>query len=163
MGLLQRLPDTEEKKKELVEVIRSMRAPLALLGFPEGSLSFFQMGERLAKELGDAGRLAAIYSGMGTYYSYTGDHLKAIRYTEEGFEESRKAQAIELMAPLAFSLCLSYAGDRPVPKDCPKNAGGDCSDRERRKGIRLLYYDNEPLFLSLWKLLGSCLELFGAL
>jgi tetratricopeptide (TPR) repeat protein len=47
---------------------------------------------------------------MGTYYSHTGDYLTAIRYTEEGFEESRKAQDIELMVPLGFSLCLSYGG-----------------------------------------------------
>lgn len=108
--LLQRLPKTEEKKKELIEVIRSMRTPLGLLGFPEGSLSFFQLGERLARESGDAGHLAAIYSGMGTYYSHTGDHLTAIRYTEEGFEEARKAQDLELMAPLGFALCLPYLG-----------------------------------------------------
>jgi len=108
--LLQKLPETEEKKKELIEVIRSMRTPLGLLGFPEGSLSFFQLGERLAKELGDAGHLASIYSGMGTYYSHTGDYLTAFRYTEEGFEQSRKAQEIELMVPLGFSLCLSYIG-----------------------------------------------------
>jgi class 3 adenylate cyclase/tetratricopeptide (TPR) repeat protein len=108
--LLQRLPETEEIKKELIEVIRLMRNPLGILGFPEGSLSFFQLGERLAKELGDAGHLAAIYSGMGTYYSHTGDYLTALKYTEKGFEESRKAKDIELMAPLGFALCLPYIG-----------------------------------------------------
>ena len=108
--LLQRLPQTEEIKKELIEVIRSMRTPLGILGFPEGSLSFFQLGERLAKESGDAEQVAAIYSGMGVYYSHMGDYLTAMRYTEEGFEEARKAQDIELMAPLGYALCLSYIG-----------------------------------------------------
>ncbi len=108
--LLQRPPETEEKKKELIEVIRSMRTPLGLLGFPEGSLSFFQLGERLAKESGDAGHLAFICSAMGAYYSHTGDYLTALRYTEEGFEEARKAQDIELMAPLGLGLCLPYLG-----------------------------------------------------
>jgi class 3 adenylate cyclase/tetratricopeptide (TPR) repeat protein len=108
--LLQRLPQTEEIKKELIEVIRSMRTPLGILGFPEGSLSFFQLGERLAKESGDAEHIAAIYSGMGVYYSHMGDYLTAMRYTEEGFEEARKARDIELMAPLGYALCLSYIG-----------------------------------------------------
>jgi class 3 adenylate cyclase/tetratricopeptide (TPR) repeat protein len=108
--LLQRLPQTEEIKKELIEVIRSMRTPLGILGFPEGSLSFFQLGERLAKESGDAEHIAAIYSGMGVYFSHMGDYLMAMRYTEEGFEEARKAQEVELVTPLGYALCLSYIG-----------------------------------------------------
>ena len=47
---------------------------------------------------------------MGAYYSHTGDYLTALRYTEEGFEEARKAQDIELMAPLGLGLCLPYLG-----------------------------------------------------
>lgn len=121
--LLQKPPETEEKQKELIEVIRSMRTPLGILGFPEGSLSFYQLGERLAKDLGDAGHLASIYSGMGTYYSHTGDYLTAFRYTEEGFEQSRKAQEIELMVPLGFSLCLSYIGTGQYEKIVQKMPG----------------------------------------
>jgi tetratricopeptide (TPR) repeat protein len=108
--LLERLPETKEKKKELVEVIRLMRVPLGLLMFPEGSLSFFQRGERLAKELGDAGLLAAIYSGISQYYNFMGDYVTAMGYSEEAFEEARKEEDIELMAPLGTSLCLSWLG-----------------------------------------------------
>jgi predicted ATPase len=68
VALLQRLPETEENKKELIEMILLTRSALGLLGYPEESLSFFQLGERLAKELGDARHLAAIYSGIASYY-----------------------------------------------------------------------------------------------
>jgi tetratricopeptide (TPR) repeat protein len=106
--LLNRLPETEENKKELIEVIQLMGIPMHLLAFPEGSLSFLQLAERLAKELGDTRYLAALYSLTGSYYTHAGDHSVAIRYTEEGFEEARKAQDIELMVLLGFSLCFSY-------------------------------------------------------
>ncbi len=107
--LLQRLPETGENKEELFKVIRSMRVPLTLLGFPEGSFKFFQQGETLAKELGNARNLAAIYSGIASYYSHAGNHLTALRYTEEGFEEARKAQDIELVMPLGQALSNTYS------------------------------------------------------
>jgi class 3 adenylate cyclase/tetratricopeptide (TPR) repeat protein len=106
--LLNRLQDSEEKKRKLIEVIRLMRVSLMFLGFPEGSLSFLQQGERLAKELGDTRNLAVIYSGIGYYYNFAGDYLTSIRYTEEPFEEARKAQDVDLMAPLGFALCSAY-------------------------------------------------------
>ncbi|MCG6536005.1 MAG: hypothetical protein L7F78_15200, partial [Syntrophales bacterium LBB04] len=106
--LLSRPPETEAKKKELIEFIQLMRIPMGLLGYPEGSFRFLQQGEGLAKELGDPRLLAWIYSFLGNYYAHAGDPLTALRYTEESFEEALKAQDIELMAPLGFSLCLTY-------------------------------------------------------
>ena len=106
--LLNRLPNTEETKKKLIDVIRLMRIPQVLLGYPEGSLSFLQQGERLAKELGDTRNLAVFHSGMGMYYSYAGDNLTAIRYIEEAFEKVRKAQDVDLLTPLGFALCNTY-------------------------------------------------------
>jgi hypothetical protein len=84
--LLKRFPETEENKKKIIEVLNSMQSPLLILGFPEGSLSYLQLGERLLKELGDTRGLAGLYTGMGLYYTFGGDHSMAIKYTEEGFE-----------------------------------------------------------------------------
>jgi class 3 adenylate cyclase/tetratricopeptide (TPR) repeat protein len=106
--LLNRLPDNEERKRKLIEVIQLMRVSLMFLGFPEGSLSFLQQGESLAKELGDTRNLAIIYSGIGYYYNFAGDYLTSIRYTEETFEKARKTQDVDLMAPLGFALCSAY-------------------------------------------------------
>ncbi len=108
--LVHRPPETEEIKRELIEVILLMRASVTLLNFPEDCLSYLQLGERLAKELGDSRELAAVYAWMGSYYSHAGDHRTATRCTEEAFEEACNAQDIELMAPLGCSLGFSYTG-----------------------------------------------------
>jgi class 3 adenylate cyclase/tetratricopeptide (TPR) repeat protein len=107
---LDTIPESTENKKERIEVLELMRAPILFLGFPEDSLTFLQQGERLSRELGDTRRLAFFYGSMGHYYTHAGDHLLAIKCTEEAFEEARKAQDIELMVPLAASLFNTYAG-----------------------------------------------------
>ncbi len=108
VNFLSRPPEINEKKKEIIDIILLMRPPMALLGYPEGSFGFLMQGEGLAKEMGDTRRLALIHSLLGNYYTQTGDYLTAIRYTEEGFEETLKAQDIDLMVPLGVSLCVTY-------------------------------------------------------
>jgi class 3 adenylate cyclase/tetratricopeptide (TPR) repeat protein len=110
VNFLRRPPENKEKKKDLLDIILLMRIPMALLGYPEGSFRFLMQGEGLAKEIGDTKPLASIHSMLGNYYTQTGDYLTAIRYTEEGFEETLKAQDIDLMVPLGFPLCSTYHG-----------------------------------------------------
>ena len=69
-----------------------------------------QEGESLSKELRDNRRLAFFHSRFGAYYTYRGDHLLGLKYTEDAFEEARKSQDIELIVPIAWSLCASYLG-----------------------------------------------------
>jgi len=108
LDLINQLPETDENKKEKMELLFLMREPLSLLGFPEGSLGMLQEGERLSRELGDKSRLARFYNAMGMYYSHRGDPQMGIKYSEDAFKAARKNQDIELMAPLAFGLCVSY-------------------------------------------------------
>ncbi len=105
---LKRLPESKETKSELVEVIQLMRIPIALLGFPDESLVFFEQGERLAEEIGDMRSFASFRALMGTYYSHTGDHVKAIAHTEKDFEKAYDAKDIDLIAPLCLPICTSY-------------------------------------------------------
>jgi class 3 adenylate cyclase/tetratricopeptide (TPR) repeat protein len=108
LDLLNKLPETAENKKEKLEILHLMGPPLAFLGFPEGTLGLIQQGERLSKELGDERSLAWFYSAMGMYYSHRGDPQLAMKYSEDAFKEARKKRDIELMAPLAFGLSVSY-------------------------------------------------------
>ena len=108
MDLLNKLPETAENKKEKMEILYLMRIPLVFLGYPEGSLGLLQQGERLSKELGDERRLARFYNAMGMYYSHKGDPQLGMKYSEDAFEKARKNRDIELMAPLAFGLSVSY-------------------------------------------------------
>jgi class 3 adenylate cyclase/tetratricopeptide (TPR) repeat protein len=108
IDLLNKLPETAESKKEKMEILYLMGPPLGFLGFPEGALGLLQQGERLSKELGDERRLARFYNFMGMYYSHTGDPQLGMKYSEDAFEKARKSRDIELMAPLAFGLSVSY-------------------------------------------------------
>lgn len=107
--MLNKLPESPETMGEMLAVIQLMRVPMTLLGFPEGCLRFLQLGERLAAELGDTRGLASLYALMGTFQSHAGNHADAIRYAEEGLAKALKARDIELIAPLAVTICTSYS------------------------------------------------------
>jgi tetratricopeptide (TPR) repeat protein len=85
-----------------------MATPMMLLAYPEDSLRIFQEGKRLCEEVDDKKSLAIFYSLIGLYYMHRGRPLDAITYSEIGFEQSQKIQDIELMAPIARGLCISY-------------------------------------------------------
>jgi hypothetical protein len=91
-----------------------MIGPMASLGYPEGTLEIFQVGERLSRELGDEKSHANFLSVMGIYYVLKGeDLLLAIQYSENSFKEAEKIHDIELMVPTGLHLCLScyFLGD----------------------------------------------------
>ena len=108
IDLLNELPETVENKKEKIEVLFLMRLSLVFLGYPEGTLDLLKEGERLSRELGDERSLARFYSAMGMYYSHKGDPQLGMKYSENAFNEARKNRDIELMAPLAYGLSVSY-------------------------------------------------------
>ena len=108
VDLINKLPETTENKKDKMEILSLMRLPLVFLGYPEGTLDLLQEGERLAKELVDERSLARFYNAMGMYYSFKGDSQLGMKYSEDAFKAARKNRDIELMAPLAFGLSLSY-------------------------------------------------------
>ncbi len=123
IDLLNKLPETAENKKEKMEILYLMGPPLMFLDYPEGTLGLFQQGERLSKELGDERYLARFYYAMGMYYSHKGDPQLGMKYSEDAFEEARKNRDIELMAPLAFGLSLSYNLGRGVLQNSRYGAG----------------------------------------
>ena len=82
---------------------------MTFLGDPEDSLEMLQEGVRLSKELGDTKHLARFNSSIGTYYSLRGNPQLGIKYSEDAFENARKNQDIELLAPLGCSLAFSYS------------------------------------------------------
>jgi len=106
--VLKQLPDSRNNKTKQIEVILLMSGPMMFLTYPENSLRILEEGVRFCKKLNDKKSLATIYSLLGIYYMHRGKTLEAIKYSEIGFEESRKLQDIELMAPIARGLCISY-------------------------------------------------------
>jgi len=109
INVLNNLPQTEENKRKGIEVRLLMGTPMVLLGYPEdGSLQILQEGERLSQELGDSRSLAKFYNWIGLYYSFKGQSVLGIEYSESCFREAEKVKDIDLMAPAAISLCGSY-------------------------------------------------------
>ena len=108
ISVLNKLPDTEENKRRMIEVILLMEGPMRLLAYPEDSLHILREGERLSTELGDESNLALFYSSIGLCYAFKGNPLQGIEYTEKCFNAAEKMQDIELMAPTGFDLCSSY-------------------------------------------------------
>ena len=110
INMLNKMSEEEEEKREKLEVIHLTTFPMLHLGYPEDSLAMLQEGERLSKELDDKRSLVKIHGRMGSYYAYTGKSLRGIKYAESAFEEARKIQDIDLMAPAAFELCAPTIG-----------------------------------------------------
>jgi class 3 adenylate cyclase/tetratricopeptide (TPR) repeat protein len=106
---LTRMPETEETKKEQVEIRLLMAGPMFHLGFPEDSLEILETGEKLLKNLGDKSRHAQLLSLIGQYYAWKGeDLLQAIQYSEESLKEAEKLNEIDLMAPVGADLIILY-------------------------------------------------------
>jgi tetratricopeptide (TPR) repeat protein len=110
LATLHRLPETGERKKQELDVLLLAAIPLLLLGYPEGSLGMLQEGEALAKELLDNRRLTFFYGRLSGYYSFRGNHLLGVKYSEDALEEGRKGEDVDLIVPVAHGLCMSYIG-----------------------------------------------------
>ena len=108
INMLKQKPETEQNKKERLEVILLMDIPMRLSAYPEDPLKFLEEGERLCRELGDKKSLAAIYNFIGLFHVVTGDPTLGRKYQEASFEEAEKIQDIETMAPIGWGLCYSY-------------------------------------------------------
>jgi class 3 adenylate cyclase/tetratricopeptide (TPR) repeat protein len=108
INVLNKLPETEDNRRRVIEALLLMEGPMKLLAYPEDSLLILQEGERLAKEVGDLRSLATFYSNMGLCHTFKGDSVQGIKYAEYCFEMAAKIEDIELMAPTAFNLCSSY-------------------------------------------------------
>jgi len=110
LATVHRLPETEERKKEQLDVLVLAAIPLHLLGYPEGCLGMLQEGEALSKELRDNRCLAFFYGKLSAYYTYKGNPLLAIKYSEDALEEGLKNEDVDLVAPVACGLGPSYLG-----------------------------------------------------
>jgi tetratricopeptide (TPR) repeat protein len=109
IDVLTKMPETEENKREQIEVRFLMVGPGVFLGYPEGSLENLREGERLSKGIGDERSLAHFLSQMGFYCAFKGgDLLQGIKYSEDSFEEAEKINDIELLAPVGADLSLLY-------------------------------------------------------
>jgi class 3 adenylate cyclase/tetratricopeptide (TPR) repeat protein len=102
-------PETEDNKKQKMQLVLSVCNPMVLTGYPEGYLEILQEGERLSGDMGDLRSLAAVYGRLGNYYSRRqGNAVLGMEYAEKCLREAEKLEVIDLMAPIAPDLCGVY-------------------------------------------------------
>jgi predicted ATPase/class 3 adenylate cyclase len=105
---LEQLPQTNDIKKAKIEIATNLNTPASVVGYPEGTLSIFLKAEQLAKELEDKKSLAHIYNAIKFCYALKGNPKEAQNYGENLYDEAEKLNDIDLMAPTAWDLCLTY-------------------------------------------------------
>ncbi len=109
ISILKQKPETEQNKRDQIDVILSMGVPMEFLAFPEDSIKFIHEGEKLCKELEDRKSLATLFHFIGLFHIFKGNPVLGRKYQEDSFKEAEEIQDIEIMAPVAPSLCLSYS------------------------------------------------------
>ena len=108
-SILDKMEDDPAINKKMLEVLHLMAIPMQLLGYPDNSLQFFELGEKLSAELGDKKSLSLFLGSIGSYHSVRGgDPLLGIKYSEESFDEAEKIEETDIMAPVASRLCAFY-------------------------------------------------------
>jgi len=109
LEIFDKLPEAEKSNEEKLEIHNLMRRPIAMLGHPKGSLKILKEGAKIAKEVGDQKSLSRYYNDISILYTVRGDSLLSIANSEKSFNEAEKIEDIEIMAPVALSLCYAYA------------------------------------------------------
>jgi len=108
LKIFDKLPRMDGSEAEKIEICKLMTRPIAMLGFPKGSLKVLNEGVRIAKELGDQKLLSRFHNDISLLYTARGDSFSSIAHSESSFREAEKIEDIEIMASLALSLCYSY-------------------------------------------------------
>ena len=160
LAALRRLPETEDRKKQEIDVLVLATTPLLLLGYPEGSFGMLQEGEALAKGLEDNRHLSFFYSRLSTYSSLRGNHLLAAKYSEDAFQEGRKSEDIDLIVPVAQGLCFSYLGAGQLDK-LVGMAPGVLDLIEKNERTSDFFGGSHNSYASLSAFYGTCLGWLG--
>jgi tetratricopeptide (TPR) repeat protein len=111
---MSKLPVSHETKRELVQLILSMTAPMRGLGYPEDSFKYFELAEGIAKDVNDSRTSAKVMSLTGLYHVTKGDARLGSVYIENAFREAEKSEDVTLIAPIGFDLCLSHFSKRDM-------------------------------------------------
>ena len=85
-----RRPESEETRREKLDVCLLSIGPMMLIGYPEGTLEILHKAERLAQELGDESGLTTVYGSISHYHTFKGDIPLAMEYSEKCFDTAEK-------------------------------------------------------------------------
>jgi predicted ATPase len=155
LNSLKKLPESEEYKNAQIEVCLLAFVPAVMLSFPEDSIEIFKEGEKLAEEAGDERSLAHFNSFISIYYQTIGKFSFGLPYAEKGFHLAEKIQDIEIMAPTALDLCLSYdwTGQTAKTVDIIPRILDLLEEKDKKHAF---FSRAVAIYPSLWVLYGFC-------
>ncbi len=108
VGVLLKLPQTDENKREQIDLILSMQFSELRTGFSEDYLSLLLKAEALAEELEDSKNRLIARSNLGIYYIIKGgDPELACNYLDSCIGHPELVQDIEFMVRTGIDLCIS--------------------------------------------------------
>jgi len=108
INCLNQMSDSLENKKRQIEIRKRIHVPIRRLMYPGDSISILEEGARIAEEIDDQKSFILFFSLIGMYHSSSGDPLKSISYQEECFKKASEIEDVDIMAPLADDLTLTY-------------------------------------------------------
>jgi class 3 adenylate cyclase/tetratricopeptide (TPR) repeat protein len=108
IDVLDRMPATDSKKREGIQVRLSLAMPAMFLSYPEDSINVLKAGMELAREVGDVRNLAKLNGTLSHAYAIKGESLLSIEHAERCFQEAQEIQDLDLMAPVARDLTSAY-------------------------------------------------------
>jgi len=137
LRILDSLPDSEERKREKIEVYFSIWNPMILLNYPEGSLEVLEEVERLARELDDGESLIRVYRRFASYHTLSGNNSLGMEYAEKCLDEAEKIGAVDSIARSANAVGIVYfaAGDMSKAADITHRALQIIEEQNREKDI----------------------------
>jgi class 3 adenylate cyclase/tetratricopeptide (TPR) repeat protein len=107
IGILKQMGETDQNKKEQIEVILSTAHSMRLLAYPEDSFKILQEGETLCKGVKDKKSLAILCSHLGSFYSAKGNAALGMKYQQDAFEEAERLQDSQITARIGVMLTFS--------------------------------------------------------
>jgi DNA-binding NtrC family response regulator/tetratricopeptide (TPR) repeat protein len=120
LSALQRMPETRETQEQSVDLRLDLRMVHWWAGELGGLFSSLREAERLARMLGDQGRLGWVWAWMGQYLLATGDPSQARAYAQNAENIGVSFGDVRLTAAARYVLGWAWhtAGDFLKAEDC---------------------------------------------
>jgi class 3 adenylate cyclase/tetratricopeptide (TPR) repeat protein len=106
--VLNRLSNTEERRKCSLRLHLALVKPQTCSGYPEDAFPLLEEGERIARELGDERSVARFRSVIGLFRLTRGGMQADKEYAENAFHDAERAQDPELIGATAIQLTAFY-------------------------------------------------------
>ncbi len=114
MEVLSQMPQTDENKRNQVDLVLSLQVPWRRIGYSEDYLPMLQKAEAFAEQFGDDKKRVHIRSITGHYYVIRGgDAQLGWKYLDSCLDYPEIVRDCDLMVPIGSDLCISciVAGD----------------------------------------------------